>query len=72
MGRSHTSHDSKSSRENGSEARDTVTREERVPNLRCDGETKPTEIDAIIELLTIMLQHHKICDERLIKVDLLK
>ena len=35
-GRRHTSHDSKSRRENGSEARDMVTTEKRTPNLRRD------------------------------------
>ena len=68
---SHTSRDLKSSRENGSEARDMVTREKRAPKLRGDGGTKPTEIDANIELCAVMLQCHEIYGGRLIKINLL-
>ena len=59
------------SRENGSEAKDMVTREKRAPKLRNDGGTKPIEIDARIELCTVTLQCHEICGGRLIKVNLL-
>ena len=48
-----------------------VTREKRAQNLRRDGGMEPSEIDAIIELYVVMLQHHKICGGMLIKVDLL-
>ena len=48
-----------------------VTREKSAPKLRGDGGTKPTEIDANIELCAVTLQHHKICGGRLIKVNLL-
>ena len=46
-----------------------VTREKRAPKLRGDGGTKPTMIDASIELYAVTLQHHEICGERLIKVN---
>ena len=69
--RRHTSHDSTSSRENGSEARDMVTRGKRAPKLRGNEGTKPTEIDASIELCTVTLQRHEIYSGRLIKVNLL-
>ena len=39
--------------------------------MRRDGGTKPTKIDASIELLAVTLQHRKICDGRLIQVSLL-
>ena len=61
----------KSSRENGSDARDMVTREKRAPKLRGNGGTKPTEVDASIELYAVTLQRHEICGGRLIKVNLL-
>ena len=38
--RRHISRDSKSSKENSSDATDMVTREKRAPKLRGDGETK--------------------------------
>ena len=69
--RRHTSRDSKSSKENGSEAKDMVTREKRAPKLRDDGGTKPTEMDTSIELRAVTLQRHKICGGTLIKVNLL-
>ena len=37
-----------------------VTREKRAPKLRGDGGTKPTEIDASIELYVVTLQRHEI------------
>ena len=58
MGRKRANQDSKSSRENGSESRDIITIEKRAHNLRCNEGMKPTKVDANIELLTIMLQHH--------------
>ena len=48
-----------------------VTREKRPPKLRGDGGTKPTKIDANIELCALTLQRHEICGGRLIKVNLL-
>ena len=57
--------------ENGSDARDIVTREKRATKLRGDGGTKPTKVDATIELCAVTLQRHEICGGRLIKVNLL-
>ena len=51
--------------------RDMITREKRSPKLIGDGGTKPTEIDASIELYAVTLQRHEICGGRLIKVNLL-
>ena len=62
-----TSHDPKSSRENNSEAKYNITREKRAPNLGCNGWTKPTQIYVNIDVLEIMLQHHKVCGGGLIK-----
>ena len=67
----HTNRDSKSNRENGSDASDMVTREKRAPKLRGDGGMKPTKIDVIIELYAVTLQRQEICGGRLIKVNLL-
>ena len=69
--RRHTNRDWKSSRENGIDARDMVTKEKRAPKLRGDGGTKPTEIDVSKELCAITLQRHEIRGGRLIKVNLL-
>ena len=50
-----------------------VTKEKRSPNLRRNKGTKPTKIDANIELIAITLQHHNEEEVRgLIKVDLRK
>ena len=68
-GRKRTSHNLKRSRENGSEASDMVTGEKRAPILRYDGGMKPNEIDANIEFCVVMLQCHKICEGRLININ---
>ena len=60
----------RAAKKNSNDARDMVTKEKRAPKLRGDGGTKPSEVDASIELCTVTLQRH-ICGGRLIKVNLL-
>ena len=63
--------DAMSGQENSSEARCTITKEKRAPNLGCDGGTKPAQVDASIKLLSITLQRQWVYRGWLTKIDLL-
>ena len=64
-------YDDKSNRKNSSDARYMINKEKRAPNLGHNGWRKRTQIDANIECLAVMLSHHKVCGDKLIKMELL-
>ena len=68
----HTNHDVKITRENSNKAWYTITMEKRAPKLGCDRRKKPTQVNVIIEILSITLQCHRVYGEWLIKFNLLK